>query len=69
MTTYPELMLFLFNFRQAFNGSLEDFWQKVQTKISTHEEDCVSKLIFFMDPNESTLNLMCNQCDFLALIE
>lgn len=63
------IRLNLFHFRQTYTGSLEDFWQKVQSKVSAHEEKCVSKLLFFLDPNESALNLMCNNCDFLAVIE
>ncbi|XP_031617405.1 RIP-like protein [Contarinia nasturtii] len=56
-------------FRKTYNRSLEDFSKKVQFFVSSHEERCVSRLIFFLDPFESTLNLMCNNCDYLALIE
>ncbi|XP_055295363.1 RIP-like protein [Sitodiplosis mosellana] len=56
-------------FQQAYSGTLEDFWKKVQSNVVAHEEKCLSKLLFFLDPNESALNLMCNNCDFLALIE
>lgn len=60
---------YIFFFRKTYNGSLRDFFLKVQSNVSSHEENCVSKLIFFLDPHESTLNVMCNTCDFLALIE
>lgn len=38
-------------------------------KVTEHEEKCVLKLTFFMDPSESALNLLCNSCNFLALIK
>lgn len=41
----------------------------MQKSISEHEEKCVSKLSFFMDTHESALNVTCNYCDFLALVD
>lgn len=62
-------LLLLFSIRQWYNGTLEDFWKTIQMKVTEHEERCVLKLTFFMDPSESALNVLCNNCNFLAMIK
>lgn len=52
-----------------YKGTLEEFWKKIQLHVSKHEEKCASLLRFFMDPNESALNLMCTNCDFFSTVE
>lgn len=52
-----------------YKGTLEEFWKKIQVRVLKHEEKCASLLRFFMDPNESALNLMCTNCDFFSTVE
>lgn len=52
-----------------YRGSLEDYWRVIQYHIAKHEEKCSSLSRFFMDPNESALNIMCSKCDFFSVVE